>query len=251
MLPTNQTTLGIIQGIVNKGAVLPIALSIILIVFAVLVMVLIKPNQKYKRTTNRIIMDESPVGRCNQLIKRYNDLSAAITTEVNAKITEAIAKYDADASRIIQTYAASANKKHAEIRDYITRAKDCIAINDVIGLNYVLQAMDADLYVFEDILTEIRNLEIKDMFFGAGNGNSKYNRSWNEYKRQYGEYRNTQMNQQSASDQSVFFKGCKTKEELTTRYKNLAKTLHPDAKCGSTEAFQDMKAEYEKLLEVI
>ena len=55
-------------------------------------------------------MDESPVGRCNQLIKRYNDLSAAITTEVNAKITEAIAKYDADASRIIQTYAASANK---------------------------------------------------------------------------------------------------------------------------------------------
>ena len=57
MLPTNQTTLGIIQGIVNKGAVLPIALSIILIVFAVLVMVLIKPNPKYKRTTNRIIID--------------------------------------------------------------------------------------------------------------------------------------------------------------------------------------------------
>ena len=59
------------------------------------------------------------------------------------------------------------------------------------------------------------------------------------------------MDQQSASDQSVFFKGCKTKEELTTRYKSLAKTLHPDAKGGSTEAFQDMKAEYEKLLEVI
>ena len=44
------------------------------------------------------------------------------------------------------------------------------------------------------------------------------------------------------------FSDCKTPEEAKSRYKKLAKELHPDMKDGSTEAFQEMEKQYREFI---
>ena len=45
---------------------------------------------------------------------------------------------------------------------------------------------------------------------------------------------------------SKYFKGCETKEQLSKRYKQLCKELHPDSG-GDTDLFQEMQTEYNRL----
>lgn len=234
------------QSTTNKGIILPIALIIIMLAVSVITLVIAdNPKRDYKKVNNKVILDESPVGRYNQFIKKYQETTEELATNIDIKIRNAVLYQDDMAINIIQTYVATANKKSTDMSDYISRAKDCIATNDVIGLNYVLQAMEADLYIFGAIIKEIKELRIQDMTKRNRHAYSESN------KTQHNDYNYTNTQHQAASDISVFFKGCKTKEELTARYKNLAKTLHPDAKGGSTEAFQEMKAEYENLVKEI
>ncbi|MDR0872061.1 MAG: J domain-containing protein [Prevotellaceae bacterium] len=48
------------------------------------------------------------------------------------------------------------------------------------------------------------------------------------------------------------FKTCTTADQCKTRYRELAKELHPDKQGGSSAAFQAMQAEYEaRLAELI
>ena len=46
---------------------------------------------------------------------------------------------------------------------------------------------------------------------------------------------------------NYYFSNCETEEEITARYKELVKELHPD-KGGAVEDFQDMQEEYEQAL---
>lgn len=45
-----------------------------------------------------------------------------------------------------------------------------------------------------------------------------------------------------------YFEGCKTKEEIETRYKELLKILHPDFPTGSANSFIELKNQYEELM---
>lgn len=45
----------------------------------------------------------------------------------------------------------------------------------------------------------------------------------------------------------MFFQGCDTLEKLEKRYKNLAKTFHPDTEAGDTETMKAINAEYDRL----
>ncbi len=45
----------------------------------------------------------------------------------------------------------------------------------------------------------------------------------------------------------MFFQGCDTLEKLEKRYKNLAKTFHPDTEAGDTETMKTINAEYDRL----
>jgi len=47
---------------------------------------------------------------------------------------------------------------------------------------------------------------------------------------------------------SVYFNGCDTKEELTARYKQLAKVFHTDNANGDKDSFIRLKKEYDELL---
>ena len=46
----------------------------------------------------------------------------------------------------------------------------------------------------------------------------------------------------------MYFKSCHTASDCKTRYRCLAKQLHPDKQSGSNTAFQEMQTEYEARL---
>lgn len=48
-----------------------------------------------------------------------------------------------------------------------------------------------------------------------------------------------------------YFKNVQTLEELRKQYKELLKQFHPDNPCGSTEATQEINAEYDSLFKVL
>lgn len=50
---------------------------------------------------------------------------------------------------------------------------------------------------------------------------------------------------------SKYFKDMNTLEELRRQYRDLLKTFHPDNANGSTEATQEINAEYDKLFKVL
>lgn len=46
---------------------------------------------------------------------------------------------------------------------------------------------------------------------------------------------------------SIYFASCNTKEEMTKKYRELAKVYHPDnRKTGNIESFRELKAKYDK-----
>lgn len=48
-----------------------------------------------------------------------------------------------------------------------------------------------------------------------------------------------------------YFKNIETLEELRRQYKELLKKFHPDNPSGSTEATQEINAEYDKLFNIL
>ena len=50
---------------------------------------------------------------------------------------------------------------------------------------------------------------------------------------------------------SKYFKDVNTLEELRRQYRDLLKKYHPDNKDGSTQATQEINAEYDRLFKVL
>lgn len=221
----------LMQGIINKGIILPISLIIIALVVTVLILALVRP--KSGENVQYIKNSIPAIDKFNQLMDRYKEKTTELSTAVYVKSREASLYQDEDALQILQTYVATANKKSLDIKDYIIHVKECFSIRDIIGANCGIQAIEEDMYIMEDIINNVKTLKIKDM---TASKDFRYH----QYKQQ--------SPKQDASGSSVYFKGCKTKEELIARYKNLAKTLHPDVKGGDTTAFQEMNIEYERLM---
>lgn len=51
----------------------------------------------------------------------------------------------------------------------------------------------------------------------------------------------------SVNSRASFFRGCNTIDELNRRYRNLAKTFHPDLEAGDEETMKQVNEEYERL----
>ena len=54
------------------------------------------------------------------------------------------------------------------------------------------------------------------------------------------------MNHHATDNNSAYFGGCDTKEQLDKRYRALCKIYHPDGELGDEEIFKTMKNEYEQ-----
>ena len=53
----------------------------------------------------------------------------------------------------------------------------------------------------------------------------------------------------NSSDDDMFFKGCRTREDIDKRYKQLIKIYHPDNNTGDNEITLKIKKNYEELME--
>ena len=72
------------------------------------------------------------------------------------------------------------------------------------------------------------------------NPNTDEQVSYNEYSQSFAQESQEQI-------PVMFFQGCDTLEKLEKRYKNLAKTFHPDTEAGDTETMKAINAEYDRL----
>lgn len=89
-------------------------------------------------------------------------------------------------------------------------------------------------YYIRDIIIRIQNIfnprqpdpDFLNRFFEENASKGVNNKPWNNSK---------------------YFSVCKTKEELTKKYRELAKIYHPDnSKTGIIESFSELRAEYDK-----
>jgi len=55
----------------------------------------------------------------------------------------------------------------------------------------------------------------------------------------------------SGSSSVSYFDDCKTREDLITRYKALAKVFHPDSKAGNEAIFREIKEQFDSKLQLI
>lgn len=105
-----------------------------------------------------------------------------------------------------------------------------------------------DLY--EEMNKSITDIEdIKDNIFDYRKKEQEANQNaYNDSSFYSNANTNTRQTSKSTflNNKETFFEGCKTEEELTKRYKLLAKALHPDSGCGSEELFNTLKFEYEQ-----
>lgn len=76
-------------------------------------------------------------------------------------------------------------------------------------------------------------------------------------KRSYNQYRKEEHNNNQSSSKTtgatptkklLYFEGCKTTEEIKSKFRKLAAKYHPDNPNGDAEKFKEMKAEYESLI---
>ena len=107
---------------------------------------------------------------------------------------------------------------------------------------------------FERIQEEIRTSRsyetakenINENDRNASNFSNKEERNAQE-KTSYNNTNATNLSASVQSTQTCYFMGCSNMSDLKSRYKNLAKTLHPDCSGGNKEAFELMVKEYNLL----
>lgn len=78
-------------------------------------------------------------------------------------------------------------------------------------------------------------------------------KSYRESSASYGhdktQYYNQQQNKDSENQETIWFKGVHSEEELTKRYKDLLKIYHPDNLTGDTEITKQIQEEYNNWLQ--
>jgi len=101
--------------------------------------------------------------------------------------------------------------------------------------------IDHEYDFFEDNGEETGSEEVK-----SDSENSTDNSQTDE--RKTGEGREGSTQKRSRVVRSVYFNGCDTKEELTYRYRQLARVFHTDNANGDKDSFIRLKKEYDELL---
>lgn len=167
----------------------------------------------------------------NEKASDLSDLSADFLNLIHKKHSEVILKNDAITLNQLNDFSEDFNYHCDTCQDYLKRARECLDIKDFAGTKYCLSQLDEELKQMEQIYDFIDLLEVDE----------------NNY---FGKNAQNDVKQNSAAKNDFrmdFFYGCENKEQITARYRGLAKVFHPDSKSGNAEVFRMLKEEYEKL----
>lgn len=199
--------------------------SIYLIIFVILitfgVLLFVKPKQKQQSTGN--IVDEY-----NNVIKKYNELINMINVEIIKKRWTIVHANDIEAMKALNKCIENINYLSDTIANYCNRFSEAYKNNDMGGANYCLINIRENLVSLSIDLKTIKDIKVSCFT----NSNST---------------KEQPIVKETIINTVSYFEGCKTKEEIDTRYKALAKVFHPDAKSGDETIFVNIQNEYERL----
>lgn len=193
-------------------------IMIILITFGVLLFVKPKPKQQ----------SIDSIDNYNDIIKKYNEIINMINIEIIKKRWTIVHANDIAAMNALNKCIENINYLSDTIANYCNRFSDACKNHDMGGANYCLINIRENLVSLSIDLKTIKDIKVSCFT----NSNST---------KEQPVVKETIVNTVS------YFEGCKTKEELDTRYRALAKVFHPDAKSGDETIFVNIQNEYERL----
>lgn len=172
-------------------------------------------RESYRSPRERSMSSDEVVANYNKHIKLFQKKNETVT-ELAAKIRDSLNRNaDEETLCLLKKYTKTANHIIEDIEEYFANVRKYIEEDDPAGASIFLYAIEADEYLLDDVITNMKQINIEP--------------------------------ETKECDRWFYFKGCETKEDMECRYRNLSKALHPDSKGGDKTAFQDMVNEYEKV----
>ena len=200
---------------------LVVLMLVILTVFVVLVVVIkrsIKKKETEKADKFRVISETNLlVSRYNRAVQEYED----VIRQLGMKLDNT---HDADARSKANTLMNGFEATRNTVFDLLSCLNtDALAPEDIFDTN---SRAESGIYEMEEAVKELRYIrpvrkEIETEPFDY----SKVSKAG-----------------------SSFFSGCKTKEALKSRYRDLVRAFHPDSGHGDSDTLIKIKEEYEKEL---
>ncbi len=113
----------------------------------------------------------------------------------------------------------------------LKEASNCINNKQYRTAIQMLSYLDKELDYLKSLIKTLGEIKIEPHSFDNVFGNT-----------------NESISEQEEKKPMSYFSDCKSREELITRYRALAKVFHPDAKSGNEKLFREVKEEFDSIL---
>lgn len=175
----------------------------------------------------------------NHLIDQFISVFEDTAEQYNEKIDLAKKYGDKDAEKRLHKLYGDITRTSENIESKVSFLKSTIE-----GKCFKSTSTDSlfqELKIIESYIAEMANISalIRSLH--------PVNRNNNSYTYDYEKFISKEPNQTKPWKSSRFFSSCNTKEDLTKKYRELAKIYHPDnAVTGNVESFRQLKTEYDE-----
>lgn len=156
----------------------------------------------------------------------------------NVKLDDVIGTFNATQSKYQRV------KNEVNNYSYDTLPQEFLDISQNAENQYetLVNRMGAYMELFNDSEVSWRNEVGADILKKAEAANEAINRLESAFR-----LLNQTTENKDTNSAASFFRGCDTIDELNKRYRNLAKTFHPDLEAGDEETMKQVNEEYEHL----
>lgn len=181
----------------------------------------------------------SIISRYNHLLDRYVNVYQNIANQYNEKVILA-EKYN---DRESLDRFRKLHNETARTAESIEK-KLCGLNADIAGKNFAGVSLDAlfkELNVIESLVAELADIAVLIRSIHPAGRSDNFRYEYENFAAYNGQYSSKPWKA------SRFFSSCNTKEELTKRYRELAKIYHPDnTTTGNVNTFKSLKDEYDE-----
>lgn len=179
----------------------------------------------------------------NHLIDQFVSIFDNVAENYNEKMKLAERYCDEDAMKRLHKLYNDTNRTAENIEQKLNFLKENIADKNLrdLSLNQVFE----ELKIVESYIAELSNIAL------LIRGIHPVNRSSNTYDFEDFFNQSFETAAQMPWKSSMFFSSCENKDDLTKKYRELAKIYHPDnSVTGNAESFRQLKSEYDEYLKL-
>lgn len=214
-------------------------LVLIFAIFAifVFVLILIKSKGKFSNSSGaRASVTSRDVEKINASIELHNDtlhkwnsVTDKMNMNLDRKKREIILARDAQASSALSNLVREFNVIADDVSNYIMRSSFCIDRKDPTGSLYCTDRIKELIVKALAISNTVEELTVEA--FDEPHVHSQRRSTFD-----------------LSHIELSFFSGCKSKAEVESRYRSLAKAFHPDNKGGDKTMFEELQRQHETKL---